>query len=286
MKSQMKKFSWIVILALVGLLSITAITTASDIVWPWSSDPGFEPQSFSDTGSVGNRVDEGGTGLGEPVSLADAGEASTNGEVAAGQAQTVVHELQPDDDGYTGSITEAPQIESVLSGDGQTEQIDWDALIPESAPDQVNINDAGPNWSDFYYYHVTGTALRPRDSSSEWASSGDGGCLYQTAGSAFNIFNVHLDIPHGARIDYLRIFYYDTSAKDTIGWVTRYDDEGGISDVTHVGSTGTPGYGTNLSPLVSHVVESDKYSYVLNWRSYELGSAIRLCGLRVAYRLP
>lgn len=285
MKSQMKKFSWIVILVLVGLLSLTAITTASDIVWPWSSDPGFEPQSFSNTGSVGNRVDEGGTGLGEPVSLAGAGEASTNGEVAAGQAQTVVHELQPDDDGYTGSITEAPQVESVLSGDGQTEQINWDALIPESAPDQVDIN-ADPNWSDFYYYHVTGSALRPRNSSSKWASSGDGGCLYQTAGSAFDIFNVHLDIPNGARIDYLRIFYYDMSANDTYSWVTRYDDEGGLSDVTYVASTGTPGYGTNLSPLVSHVVDSDYYSYVLNWRSYELSSAIMLCGLRVAYRLP
>ena len=285
MKSQMEKFSWIVILVLVGLLSLTAITTASDIVWPWSSDPGFEPQSFSDNSSVGNRVDEGGTGLGEPVFLGGASEASTNGEVAAGQAQNVVHELQPDDDGYAGSIIEASQVESVLSGDGQTEQIDLDALIPDSAPDQVDTN-ADPNWSDFYYYHVTGTALRPRNSSVEWSSSGDGGCLYQTAGSPYEIFNVHLDIPNGARIDYLRIFYYDTSANDTYSWVTRYDDEGGLNDVTYVTSIGTAGYGTNLSPLVSHVVDSDNYSYVLNWRSYELSSAIRLCGLRVAYRLP
>ena len=68
--------------------------------------------------------------------------------------------------------------------------------------------------------------------------------------------------------------------------MTRYNDEGSLADVSGVTSLGTAGYGTNLSDLASHVVDSVNYSYVLNWRPNQLGSTMMLCGLRVAYMLP
>ena len=46
------------------------------------------------------------------------------------------------------------------------------------------------------------------------------------------------------------------------------------------------GYGTTLSTYLGHVVNTELNAYVLNWRPNQLGSAMRLCGLRVAYRLP
>jgi hypothetical protein len=102
----------------------------------------------------------------------------------------------------------------------------------------------------------------------------------------FEVLNLHLDIPTGARIDYLRIFYYDSSPSDSIAWVTTYDGAGGLSDLTSVASSGAAGYGTNLSGFVNHIVNNLDNAYVLNWRPYQLGSSMRLCGLRVAYRLP
>lgn len=69
-------------------------------------------------------------------------------------------------------------------------------------------------------------------------------------------------------------------------WVTSYDDAGGMMDITAVTCGATPGYQTYLSPYVGAVVSLENDSYVLNWRPYDLGSDMQLCGLRVAYRLP
>ncbi len=62
--------------------------------------------------------------------------------------------------------------------------------------------------STFSYFHIPGSVLRPRDSTSEWGTDWSGGCIYQTSGSPYNVFNLHLNIPNGSRIDYLRVYYY------------------------------------------------------------------------------
>ncbi|MBN1259436.1 MAG: hypothetical protein JXB35_02045 [Anaerolineae bacterium] len=139
-------------------------------------------------------------------------------------------------------------------------------------------------WSNFYYWNVAGTTLRPRDSSLDWDNDGIGGCLFQTAGSTGEIFNIHLDLPPGSRVDYLRLFYYDTSGATSSAWVTSYNNAGGLVDRTSVTSSGSAGYAT-LSPYLGHVVDTFNNSYVLNWRSNQLGNSMRLCGLRVAYRI-
>lgn len=101
-----------------------------------------------------------------------------------------------------------------------------------------------------------------------------------------DLFTLHLEVPHGALIEYLRIFYYDTSTGNTSGYITTYDGQGGLSDRVGVTSTGAAGYGTALSAQIAHVVDTMNNAYVLNWIPGGQGSTIRLCGLRVAYRLP
>lgn len=159
-----------------------------------------------------------------------------------------------------------------------------DPLIIQA--DRAILTDAGINvvYSPFHYLHVAGSTLRPRNSISTWASSGDGGCIYATANPGI-VYNLDLQLPMGARIDYLRIYYYDTSASDSNAWVTIYNDSGGLTDITSVSSSGTSGYGTNLSAYIGHVVNNSDYSYVLNWRPNVDGNTNRLCGLRVAYRI-
>lgn len=209
----------------------------------------------------------------------------------AGLSEMPVAGAMPDEDGYAGPVVEAQIEGGEASGEGgAAAPVDWEAFFTEPQPDEdagVAADDVSIHaWSNFYYLNVTGTALRPRDSTVTWDNDGTGGCLYQTGGSTLEIFNIHLHIPPGSRIDYLRLYYYDTSSNTSIAWVTTYDNEGGVDDLITVSSSGSGGYGTMLSPYLGHVVDYASDSYVLNWRSNQTGNSMRLCGLRVAYRLP
>ncbi|HRX02725.1 MAG: hypothetical protein KDI07_15755 [Anaerolineae bacterium] len=157
-----------------------------------------------------------------------------------------------------------------------------DLLPPSGAIDSPVASSRGFS-TNFHYEYVAGAALRPRDSSSGWDYSGTG-CVSRSSGS--ELFNIYLGLPDGSRIDYLRIYYYDTSGSDSTAWVTSYNSTGGYTDITTVQSAGTGGYGTKLSSYVGHVVDNSSRSYVLNWSAAQNGSSMRLCGLRVAYRVP
>lgn len=68
---------------------------------------------------------------------------------------------------------------------------------------------AGGGYSSrFSYVHVAGSVMRPRHSTSEYANDSSGGCIYLTDGETYRIFNTHINIPNGSRIDYLRVYYY------------------------------------------------------------------------------
>ena len=197
----------------------------------------------------------------------------------------------PDEDGYQGPVLPGEAV-GEPSGDGEVPE--WQGAPQDSEPqpdedayyegasidNQINVT-----YSNFYYLHVAGSTLTPRVSSSTWASSTDGGCLYATA-NAGEVWNQDAQLPNGARIDYLRIYYYDTNASNSQSWITRYDDAGGIFDIASAASTGTGGYGTVLSDYVGAVVDNVNYSYVLNYRPIVVGNSMQLCGLRLAYRLP
>lgn len=190
----------------------------------------------------------------------------------------------PDEPGYTGEQITPLQAISVTSESAATGGADWEALMAGPQPDKTgNAEGKAPEWSDFYYKFLAGSALRPRDSSSGWRYEGVG-CVYRSNGS--ELFTINLDIPNGARIDYLRLFYRDTSASNGTAWITNYDGAGNFTDLTSVSSAGNGGYGTTLSPQLSHVVDTAARSYVVNWEPAQNGNTMQLCGVRVAYRLP
>ncbi len=157
------------------------------------------------------------------------------------------------------------------------------AFAPNPAdPDYIDptLNAADPNVT-YYYTFVAGSTLRPRNSTADWHIDSNGGCLYTNALN--EIFNVDLQLPNGATIEYLRLYYYDTSASDNRAWVTSYDGAGNYNDLITVASTGDTGYGNTLSSSPSVVVDTLSNSYLLNWRSYTAGNTSQLCGLRVFY---
>jgi len=237
---------------LLSLIGTIAVFSQTEGTWPFSSDPesGLLPSTAQQT------TDELGLG-----------------------------ELQPDDIGYDGPVwnPEAPQGSSADAA--ESEAVDWEALMAGPQPD----NDAGspeqPEWSSYYYVFAAGSTLKTRDSAQNWANSASGGCIYATT-LASEIMNLHLDIPTGSGIDYLRIFYYDTNAANSSSWITTYDGDSGFADIATVSSSGTGGYSTDLSPYIGHVVDNGNHAYVLNWRPNVTGNTMMLCGLRVAYRLP
>jgi catechol 2,3-dioxygenase-like lactoylglutathione lyase family enzyme len=190
----------------------------------------------------------------------------------------------PDENGYAGPAPQAAGAQGEPSEVGAS-ALPGDRFSP-SGPDQQNwpdAIDAGPDWTTFYYFFAAGSTFRPRDSVTGWDYVSNG-CISARGGS--DLFTLHLEVPHGARIDYLRIFYYDTNAAATRGYITTYDAQGGTIDLVGVSSTGTAGYGTALSAYLGHIVDTENDAYVLNWVPGAQGTTVRLCGLRVAYRLP
>jgi hypothetical protein len=137
-----------------------------------------------------------------------------------------------------------------------------------------------------FYLPESGAAL-------EAAQQKDESRLVSSQTSAVNgdyptsvIYNIHLGLPQGSRIDYLRFLYYDTSTTSSTAWITAYNGAGLVNDLVNVQSEGQAGYGFVVSSYISKTVDNIHYSYVLNWQPNELGNAMQLCGLRVAYQLP
>lgn len=191
----------------------------------------------------------------------------------------------PDENGYTGPVPQAADVQVESSEVGATMMPgEWFSAPGPDQQDWPDAIDAGPEWTaGFYYFFAAGSVFRPRDSATGWDYVSNG-CISARGGS--DLFTLHLDVPHGARIDYLRIFYYDTNAAATRGYITIYDAQGDTDDLINVASTGTGGYGTALSAYLGRIVDTESNAYVLNWTPGAQGSTIRLCGLRVAYRLP
>lgn len=137
----------------------------------------------------------------------------------------------------------------------------------------------------YSYFHAAGSAFRPRESGISWAVDDETGCVYLVSGDPMVWFNIHLDVPNGAHIEYLYIFYKDESLFDSEAFITHYDGEGRSENIARVVSTSNEGYGHQGSQI-NHTVDTDNYAYVLNWSPKDAGETMQLCGLRVDYHLP
>lgn len=68
-------------------------------------------------------------------------------------------------------------------------------------------------------------------------------------------------------------------------WVTSYDHVGGYEDVISLSFGHYYGYRTELSSYIGEVVDTINKSYLINWRPNIVGDTLRVCGVRVAYKL-
>ncbi len=226
------------------------------------------------------------TVVADPFSWLSSEDGVENFEEWIGTRDTVIGD-DPDENGYTGEIIKAPDLTVASEGEAELDTLPLEAgLDAEFRPDEMNpeVIDSDPQWSTFYYDFSAGSTTRPRSSSTNWAYPGSG-CVYASKGG--ELFTLPLNLPDGVRIDYLRFYFYDSSTtSNSNAWITIYDGSGGITDLIGVLSAGSAGYGYVVSDFVDHVVDNATYAYVLQYAPGTVGSSVRLCGFRVAYRLP
>ena len=193
------------------------------------------------------------------------------------------------DGNESSAETEPAAVEFAGSSDaplapGEVPQLEAQALTGDEdvAPASRVIADGVV--TTYYYKRIAGPAFQPRTSTTTHAVQASGGCIYPTA-SAAGVFVADLDVPDGAIIDYLRVYWYDAHASlDSYAWITRYDDRGALTDLVEVKSTGSGGYGTSLGGL-NHTVNTATDSLVVNWRGNVVGGDSQLCGVRVRYKI-
>jgi hypothetical protein len=191
---------------------------------------------------------------------------------------------QPDQGGYRGPLPlnsvsafdpiDGPQSRSTGLQDSLQRQ-----------PDSITGQQAGLiGWSGFYYYFAAGSSLHSADYTMR--QDYQAGACISALDTGLQFLTLNLDLPQGARIDYLRIYFYDTDASNSVANIRKYDAAGNNTEIASVSSSGNAGFGTALSAYSGHVVDNTDGAYVLNWQPIVTGNTMQLCGLRVAYRLP
>lgn len=141
----------------------------------------------------------------------------------------------------------------------------------------------------FSYYVVAGATLRGRSSTTGYAYDSSG-CSHVTSGTGTGtILNTELQLPEGAVIKYLRVYYRDTNPSNGVtGYITRYQPGQGTADLVNASSGGSfaGGFGFVVSSEITETVTNAPYAYTLIGWPDVANSANQICGLRVAYYSP
>ncbi|HPH95047.1 MAG TPA: hypothetical protein PKW33_02230 [Anaerolineaceae bacterium] len=169
------------------------------------------------------------------------------------------------------------------------------SLVPlPSEPERKPAPDENPPLEDpalvspYSYYTVSGTTLRGRDNLSTLVYAGSG-CSYAISTATDQVFNTPLQLPDGATIKYLRLYFYDNDPNaQLMGYLTYYQPGLNVYDYIYLatGVTATGGLGYMDSPEVTLTVDNSAYAYALIVRAGASGVKIKFCGMRVAYLPP
>jgi hypothetical protein len=151
---------------------------------------------------------------------------------------------------------------------------------PLAAAESENPN--APTWNSTLRF--VGSTLKPRANDVDYTTDSNGGCVYVTGGNSFTVWNLPLALPSGAKVEWLRMYYYDNDpANATIGWFTKYDLYGGlVQEWSITSSDGGDGY-KDVLITPTQTIDYGQYSYVINWRPVGTGSNLQLCGFRIFY---
>ncbi len=127
------------------------------------------------------------------------------------------------------------------------------------------------------YLFVPAAAFTRRDSTDSLVNDGTG-CT-STDGWALN---ADLQLPEGALVDGIRVFYHVPTTGTVTSWFTRYDGAGGFSDLITTNTTNSGGYFSEYFPAAAPIpIDPFVSSYSLVSR--QNGTDVQVCGIRVFY---
>ena len=168
---------------------------------------------------------------------------------------------------------------------------DRDGRDAPAPPDQVTVvkevellpDPAAPD-ATIYFKFISANTFVPYNDDMTY-NYYTAGCMYRTGGG--NYTEHTLQLPQGAEIDYLRIYFYDNDAThDATAYLYAYDGQGNSDQIASVGSSGANDYYTSVgSGYFSHVVDNatEALSLSLDY-NYASTSALRICGVRIRYQ--
>ena len=144
---------------------------------------------------------------------------------------------------------------------------------------------AGPNQTTFYKRYSADT-FTPIYSDMQY-TYGSGGCMYRTSGSLYDYTAHTVQLPEGAEITYLRLYFYDNSADHNVAAkLMSFDGRGSQTVIDSVQSSGTPGWSSvgSGSPF-SYVVHNMDESIAV-WLGFDSNtdSTVQICAVRIQYK--
>ena len=173
------------------------------------------------------------------------------------------------------------QNPSASEADGET------ATTPEKTTvvEQVELlpGPADPN-ATAYFKFIGASAFTPMRSDMTY-DYGGAGCIFRTGGTAFTDHT--LQVPHGAVIDFLRVFFYDNDPDnnaEAIIW--SFDGAGNSYKVTKVASAGTPGWSSagTVEPFTYTVNNRDETLILRLDYEAATSNSLQICGVRIRYQ--
>ena len=98
--------------------------------------------------------------------------------------------------------------------------------------------------------------------------------------------NLPAELPHGSRIDYFTVQFYDTSSRSSVAFLQTMSIGGSSGLQVWLTSSGEEGYQSLTSDYLGNVVDTETFAYVFSWLSRQPDDSLQLCGVRVEYRVP
>lgn len=160
--------------------------------------------------------------------------------------------------------------EGTIDGFPPAQNLDYTDL--PGADQSIN----GTNGVSSAYLFLSGSAFTPRTSSQTVTYPG-GGCLYSD-----DYVNTSLELPDGAVIQGIRLYYYNTDPTRNVNIVLNtFTGAGAFTNLLDAPSTSSGGFTDEYFVLSSPTtVNYSTRSYVLVAGT---GTGTRLCGMRVFY---